>query len=97
MCMLIISYRWEKKRVCMRLLRYMRDTFLELQTLPNDELVQGNINESISIQIIKVSIKYTLCAMWIKFLRLLRRNGGPCTEMKIWKWVTSDLRPLQSS
>jgi hypothetical protein len=77
--MLIISDRWKKKRVCMRLLRYMRDTFLELETSLNDELVRGNINEFVSIQTIEVSRKDTLCALWIKGLPLLRGNHGPCT------------------
>jgi hypothetical protein len=39
MCMLIISDRWKSEDVCMRLLRYMRDTFLELETMLNDEPV----------------------------------------------------------
>jgi hypothetical protein len=48
MCMLIISDRWNNESVCMWLLRYMRDTFLELDTSLNDELVRGNINKSVS-------------------------------------------------
>jgi hypothetical protein len=49
MCMLIISDRWKNEGVCMWLLRYMRDTFLELDTSLNDELVRGKINKSVSL------------------------------------------------
>jgi hypothetical protein len=65
MCMLIISDRWKNEGVCMWLLRYMRDTFLELGTSLNDESVRGNINKSISLHIVVVSNKNTL------------RIGGP--------------------
>jgi hypothetical protein len=61
MCMLIISNKWKNKGVCMRMLRYMRDTFLELETTLNDELVRGNINEYVSLHTIGVSNKNTLC------------------------------------
>jgi hypothetical protein len=44
MCMLIISDRWKSEGVCMCMLRYMRDTFLKLDTMLNDELVRGKIN-----------------------------------------------------
>jgi hypothetical protein len=38
MC-IIISDRWKSEGVCMRLLRYMQDTFLELDTTLNNESV----------------------------------------------------------
>jgi hypothetical protein len=62
MCILIISGTWKNEGVCMQLLRYMRDTFLELDTSLNDESVLGNINKSISLHTIGVSKnKYTQC------------------------------------
>jgi hypothetical protein len=60
MCMLIISDRWKSEGVCMRLLRYMRDTFLELYTTLNDESARGNINKSISLHIVEVANKNAL-------------------------------------
>jgi hypothetical protein len=54
MCMLIISDRWKSEGVCMQLLRYMRDTFLKLDSTLNDELVQGRINKPISLHIVRV-------------------------------------------
>jgi hypothetical protein len=66
----------------MWMLMYMRDTFLELDTTLNDDPVQGNINESVSLYIIGVSNKDTLCVMWIKCLPLLRGNPDPCTSTK---------------
>ena len=70
------------KSVYMRLLRYMRDTFLELDTMLNDEPVQGNINKPISPHTVRVSNKNSLSALWIKFLPLFRGNAGPCTRTK---------------
>jgi hypothetical protein len=78
MCMLIISDRWKSEGVCMQLLRYMRDTFLELDTMLNDELVQGNINKPISLNTVRVSNKNSLSALWIKCLPLFKGNLGPC-------------------
>jgi hypothetical protein len=75
--MLIISDRWMEK-VCMRLLKYMQDTFLKFDTTLNDEPVLGNINESVSLHTIGVSNIDRLCAMWIKCLPLLRGNPIPC-------------------
>jgi hypothetical protein len=80
MCMLIISDRWKNKILCMRLLRYMRDTFLKLDTMLNDDPVRGNINEYVSLHTVRVSNKDTLCALSIKFLPILRGNPGPCTR-----------------
>jgi hypothetical protein len=79
MCMLIISDRWKNEGVCMRLLRYMQDTFFELDTMPNDDLVQGKINKPISLHTVKVSKKNTLNALRIKCLPFFRGNPGPCT------------------
>jgi hypothetical protein len=79
MCILIISDGLKNKGVCIRLLRYMRDTFLELDTSLNDELVRGNINKYVSLHTFGVSNKDTLCALWIKCLPLFRGNPGPCT------------------
>jgi hypothetical protein len=62
MCMLIIYDRWKNKGVCMQLLRYMRDTFLELDTTLNDEPVQVKINEYVSLHTVRVSNKNTLGA-----------------------------------
>jgi hypothetical protein len=39
MCMLIISDRWKNEGVDMQLLRYMQDTFLELDTSLSDDVV----------------------------------------------------------
>ena len=64
--MLIILDRWKNEGVCMWLLRYMRDTFLELDTSLNDDLVQGNINKPISLHIVGVSNTNVLSALWIK-------------------------------
>jgi hypothetical protein len=96
MCMLIISDMWKNKGVCMRLLRYMRDTFLELDTSLNDELVKGKINKSVSLHIVGVSNKYTLCSLWIKCLPLLRGFPAHAREPKMRKWFTSSLRLLQA-
>jgi hypothetical protein len=85
MCMFIISDRGKKKSVCMRLLRYMQDTFLKLDTTLNDEPVQGNINESVSLHIVEVSNEDTLYAMWIKCLPLLTGNLVPCTKTEYTK------------
>jgi hypothetical protein len=64
MCMIIISDRWKSEGVCMRLLRYMRDTFLELDTTLDDELVRGKINKLISLHTVGVSkLKCTQCSM----------------------------------
>jgi hypothetical protein len=82
MCMIIISDRWKSEGVCMRLLRYMRDTFLELDTMLNDEPVRGNINKTISLHTVRVSNKNALSALWIKCLPLLRGNAGPCMRTK---------------
>jgi hypothetical protein len=60
MCMLIISDRWKNEGVCMRLLRYMWDNFLELDTLINDDSVRGKINKSVSLHTNGVSNKDTL-------------------------------------
>jgi hypothetical protein len=79
MCMFIITDRWKSEGVCMRLLRYMRDTFLELDTMLNDDLVRGKINKLISLHTIKVSNKNALSAPWIKSLPLFRGNLGQCT------------------
>ena len=83
MCMLIISDRWKNEGVCMWLLRCMQDTFLELDTSINDEPVQGKINKPISLHIVGVSNKKTLSAH--------------ARELKMRKWVTFGLRPLQAS
>jgi hypothetical protein len=80
MFMLIISDRWKNKSVCIRLFRYMRDTFLELETMLNDELIHREINDFVSLHIVRVSNKNTLCSLWIKCLPLLRGNPGPCTR-----------------
>jgi hypothetical protein len=82
MCMLIISDRWKSKGVCMQLLRYMQDTFLELDTTLNDESVRGNINKSISLHTVRVSKKNALSSLWIKCLPLFRGNMRPCTRTK---------------
>jgi hypothetical protein len=74
-----------KKSVSLWLLMYMRDNFLELDTMLNDELVCVNIHESISLCTIEVSNKNTLCTMWIKCLSLLRGNLGPCARTKYMK------------
>jgi hypothetical protein len=79
MCMLIISDMWRNEGVCMQLLRYMRDTFLELDNSLNDELVRGKINKYVSLQIIDVSKNNTLSALWIKCLPLFKGNLVPCT------------------
>jgi hypothetical protein len=79
MCIFIILDRWENEGVCMRLLRCMRDTFLELETTLNDEPVQGKINKSISLHTVGVSNKNALSALWIKCLPLFRGNPDPCT------------------
>jgi hypothetical protein len=82
MCMLIISDRWKSEGVCMWLLRYMRDTFLELDTTFNDEPVRGNINKLISLHTVRVSKKNALSPLWIKCIPLFRGNLGPCTRTK---------------
>jgi hypothetical protein len=79
MCMIIISNRWNNEGVCMRMLRYMRDTFLDKDTSLNDDPVQEKINKYVSLHTIEVSNKDTLCALWIKCLPLFRGNLGPCT------------------
>ena len=66
MCILIIFDRWKNKSVCMWMARSMRDTLIELDTTFNDEPVQGNINESVSLHTVRVSNKDTLCSLWIK-------------------------------
>jgi hypothetical protein len=78
MCMLIISDMWKNEGVCMQLLRYMRDTFLKLDTTLNDEPIQGKINKSISLHNVEVSNKNTLSALWIKGLPLFIENLVPC-------------------
>jgi hypothetical protein len=83
----IISNRWRNKSAYMRLLRCMRDTFLELDTMLNDDLARGEINEFVSLHIVGVSKKYTLRSMWIKCLPLLRGNHGPCTRIEYTKVV----------
>ena len=80
--MLIIFDRWKKKSVYMRLLRYMRDTFLELETMLIDEPVGGKINKSISLHTVRVSNKNSFSALWIKCLPLFRGNASPCTRTK---------------
>jgi hypothetical protein len=60
------------------MLSYMRDTFLELDTMLNDEPVCGGINEFVSFHIIGVSNKDTLCTLCIKCIPLLRGNPVPC-------------------
>jgi hypothetical protein len=75
MCILIISERWKNKGVFMRLLRYMRGTFLKLKTSLNNESVRGKINKSISLHTVGVSNKVTLCAMWIKFHYYFHEHG----------------------
>jgi hypothetical protein len=82
MCMLIISDRWKSEGVCMRLVRYMRDTFLELDTMLNDDSVRGKINKSISLHTVGVSNKNAINALWIKYLPRFRGNLGPCTRTK---------------
>jgi hypothetical protein len=82
MCMLIISNRWKSEGVCMQLLRYMSNTFLELDTTLNDEPVQGKINKTISLHTVRVSNKIVLSALWIKCLPLLRGNPDPCMRTK---------------
>jgi hypothetical protein len=77
MCMLIISNMWKSEGVCMRMLRYMRDTFLDLDTTLNDEMVREKINRPICIHTIRVSNKNALSALWIKCLPLFRGNLGP--------------------
>jgi hypothetical protein len=62
----------------MQLLRCMRDTFLELDTLLNDESIRGKVNKSISLHTIRVSNKNGLGALCIKFLHLFRGNLDPC-------------------
>ena len=79
MCTLIISYRWKNEGVCMWLLRYMQDIFLELDTSLNDELVRGKINKFVSLHTIGISKNDTLYALWIKFLPIFIRNVSPCT------------------
>jgi hypothetical protein len=96
MSMLIISDRLKNKGVCMRLLRYMQDTFLELETTLNDEFVRGKINESVSIHIVWVSNKIhsDLCrSSAFLFLEGIQAHGH---ELKIKKWVTYGLRLLQA-
>jgi hypothetical protein len=78
MCMLIISDRWKSEGVCMRMLRYMQETFLELDTMLNDEPIRGKINKPISLHIIEVSKKHALSALWIKCRPLFRGNLVPC-------------------
>jgi hypothetical protein len=80
--MLIISNRWKSEGVCMCLLRYMSDTFLELEITLNDEPVRGNINKSISLHTVRVSNRNALSALWIKCLPLFRGNPSPCTRTK---------------
>jgi hypothetical protein len=58
---------------------HLDHTLLKLGTSPNDDPVQGKINKFVSLHIIKVSNKDTLCALWIKCLPLFRGNLGPCT------------------
>jgi hypothetical protein len=82
MCILIILDRWKSDGVCMGLLSYMQDTFLELDTTLNDESVQGNINKLISLHTVGVSHKNALNALWIKCLPLFRGNPGPWTRTK---------------
>ena len=80
--MLIISNRWKSEGICMRLLRYMWDTFLELDTTLNAESIQGNINKPLSLHTIRVSNKNALSALWIKCLPIFRGNPSPCTWTK---------------
>jgi hypothetical protein len=82
MCMIIISDRWKSEDVCMRLLRYMRDTFLKLDTTLNDESVRGKINKLIFLHTVRVSNKNALSGLWIKCLPLFRGNASPCTRTK---------------
>jgi len=82
MCMLIIPKKWKNKNVCMRLMRYMRETFLKLDATLNDKSVQGNINESVFLHTIEVSNKDTLFGLLIKYLPLLRGNSGPCMRIE---------------
>ena len=82
MCMLIILDRWKSEGVCMQLLRYMQDTFLELDTMLNDESVRGNINKLISLHTVRASKKNALSALWIKCFPLFRGNSGPCMRTK---------------
>jgi hypothetical protein len=82
MCMLIILDKWKSEGVFMRLLRYMRETFLQLDTKINDESVRGKINKPISLHTIRVSNKNSLSALGIKFLPLFRGNLGPCMRTK---------------
>jgi hypothetical protein len=77
--MLIILDMWKSEGVCMRLLRCMRDTFLELDTSLNDKLVRGKVNKFISLHTIRVAKKNALSALWFKCLPLFRGNLGPCT------------------
>jgi hypothetical protein len=69
--------RWKNEGVCMRLLRYMRDTFLELDTSLNDELVQGKINKSVSLHTIRVSNKDTLMCSVDQVPSSFQRESGP--------------------
>jgi hypothetical protein len=63
----------------------MRDAFLKLDTMLNDDSVQGKVNKPISPHTIGVSNKNALSALWIKCLPLFRGNPGPCTRTKNWK------------
>ena len=58
-------------------------------------MVEGNINKYVSLHTIGVSKKYTLCAMWIKCLPLLRGNPGPCKRMEYMEvghfWIEATL------
>jgi hypothetical protein len=71
--------QWKNEGVCMQLLRYMRDTFLKLDTSFNDESVRGKINKPISLHTIGVSNKNSPGVLWIMCLPLFRGNPGPCT------------------
>jgi hypothetical protein len=61
----------------MRLLRYMRDTFLELDTMLNDELVQGEINKMISLHTIRVSNKNALSSFLDQVPSSFQRESWP--------------------
>jgi hypothetical protein len=82
MCILIISDKWKSEGIFMSPLRYMRDTFLKLETMIKDDPVRGKINKPISLHTVRVSKKNALSALWIKFLPLFRGNSSPCMRPK---------------
>jgi hypothetical protein len=75
----------------------MRDTFLELDTVLNDDSVQGKINESISLIPSRYPTKIQSMLYGSSSFLFLEGILAHARETNIHKCVTSSLRPLQAS